>query len=452
MKTLFEIAKSGLRSAERSLSVTSNNVANADTPGYSRQRVEKEPVSMRMTGYQAGLGVNITQISRLRNEMTDLQLNEKRQSMGYMLGKSKVFEQMEAFMASDSGRDLDLSISRLFDAFSELSTDPQDFSVRNNLVAEAEQLTDKLGDMSRNIDKTSEMVRNSALNSLKSVNNLLGELAELNKTIVQSQATGKPDYAALDLQVRKLEELSELIDFDSQIADNGSLELRVGGITVLNESGAKAIHSEVNDVDKVFRLRLENGKTLEVKGGELGGSIEMFEEEIPELKESLDLVAATLVEEFNEIHIQGYGLEDSTVRNFFNPTFTTAADIRLNEDIRSNHQHIAASSQPGEAGNGDIASQIADMRNQTVINGRKLTDFAVELISKPGEHVSDLNSKIEARDSEIQMLTIQQEREAGVNIDEELSLMIQYQNAYQGAAKVMSAAQQMYDTLISIVV
>lgn len=451
MKTLFEIARSGLRSSERSLSVTSNNVINADTPGYSRQRLEKEPVSVRMTGYQAGLGVNITSITRLRNEMADIQLNNKRQSMGFMQSKAKIFEQMEAFMATDSGRDLDLHVSRLFDAFSELSTDPQDFSVRNNLIAEAEQLTDKLGDMSQNIDNTSEMVRDSALNSLTSVNELLGELAELNKTIVHSQASGQPDYAALDLQVRKLEELSEIIDFDSQVTDNGTLELRVGGITVLNESGAKTVKAEVNDVDKVFRLRLENGKTLEVKGGQLGGSIEMFEEEIPSIKERLDLVASTLVEKFNEIHIQGYGVEDSTVRNFFNPAFTTAADIQLNEDIRNNHQHIAASSQPGEAGNGDIASQIADLRNDTVVGGRKLTDYAIELISKPGEHISDLNSKIEARDSEIQMLTIQQERESGVNIDEELSMMIQYQNAYQGAAKVMSAAQQMLDTLISIV-
>lgn len=450
MKTLFEISKSGLRSAETSLSVTANNVVNADTPGYSRQRIEKEPVSVRLSGFQAGLGVNITSIRRLRNEMADVQLNEKRQSMGYMEGKAKIFEQMEAFMASDSGRDLDLRISRLFDTFSELSADPQDFSVRNNLIAEAEQLTDKLGDISRNIDRTSEMVRDSAFSTLKNINSLLGELEALNKTVVRSQGTGQPDHAALDLQVGKLEELSELVDFESRVIENGTLELRIGGITVLDADGAKFINPEVNDVDKMYLLRLESGKILKPSGGKLGAAIEMYENEIPELKERLDLVAGTLVDEFNEIHTQGYGLEDGTVRNFFNPAYSTAADIRLNEAIKNDHQHIAASSESGEAGNGEIATQLAELRNSPVIAGRKFTDYAVELISKPGERLSDLNSKIEARDSEIQMLKIQQEREAGVNIDEELSQMIQYQNAYQGAARVMSAAQQMYDTLISI--
>lgn len=450
MKTLFEIAKSGLRSAERSLSVTSNNVINADTVGYSRQRVDKEPVSVSMTGYEAGLGVNITQIKRLRSDMIDMQLNQKRQDMGYMEGKARVFEQMEAFMATDSGMDLDLHISQLFDAFSELSTDPQDFSVRNNVMVRAEQLTDKLGEMSRGLDNSSEMVRNSAFSSLKKVNLLLNELSSINQTIVQSSANGQPDHSAQDLQVRKLEELSELIGFDSQVMENGALELRMSGLVVLDESGVKNLRSEVNDIEKTFRLRLDNGTVVDVEGGKLGADIEMYEQDIPELREQLDSVASTLVQEFNDIHIQGYGLEDNTVRNFFNPVFTTADEIQVNNDLKTNHQHIAASDQPGEAGNGEIASQLADIRNDAVISGRKLTDYAIGLISSPGENVSDLKSKIEARDSEIQMLTIQQEQVAGVNVDEELSLMIQYQNAYQGAARVMSAAQKMYDTLISI--
>jgi flagellar hook-associated protein 1 FlgK len=104
----------------------------------------------------------------------------------------------------------------------------------------------------------------------------------------------------------------------------------------------------------------------------------------------------------------------------------------------------------GEAGNGDIAGQIADIRNDNVVGGRKLVDYAVDLISTPGRNLSEVRSSMEVRDSEIAMLTAQQEREAGVNVDEELSMMIQYQNAYQGAARVMSAAQEMYDTLIGL--
>ncbi|HBX66961.1 MAG TPA: hypothetical protein DEG32_12710, partial [Balneolaceae bacterium] len=137
-------------------------------------------------------------------------------------------------------------------------------------------------------------------------------------------------------------------------------------------------------------------------------------------------------------------------RNFFDVTNKTAEGIKLNQQLIDDPTNIAASSVAGEAGNGEIATQIAELRSGQLIGGRKLIDYSVDLISTPGIKLSSLNSQIEARDSEIQMLETQQEREAGVNIDEELSLMIQYQNAYQGAAKVMSAAQNMYDTLIGI--
>ena len=451
MKTLFEISRSGLRTAERALSVTSNNIVNADTPGYTRQRVEQSPLGMQKTHFHAGLGVNIVDVSRLRNSMNDVLMNEKRQEMAFMQEKARVFEQLEASMATDTGGDLDLRISRLFDAFSSLSADPQDLSVRNNLVSEATQLTAKLGDLNRNIERTSELLMGSAIKTVNSVNTVLKEVENLNKSIKLAQAQGNEDRAALDQRVQKLSELSKLVDFQTNITDTGAVEIQVGGIKVLDENKASALKPDINDVGKDFRLRLANGKTVNASGGKLGAEIEMFEKHIPDMKSSLDKIAEKLVTEFNAIHMQGYGLEDDTVRNFFNPDYTAASDIRVNSAILNNHNHIAASAEAGEAGNGDLAAMLADLRNKPVLNGRKLIDSAVSIISMPGSELSNLRSQMETREAEIHMLNIQQEREAGVNIDEELSQMIKYQNAYQGAARVMSAAQQMYDTLISIV-
>jgi flagellar hook-associated protein 1 FlgK len=450
MRNLLEISKSGLRSAERSLSVTANNIINADTPGYTRQRVEKTPNGMQMTGYSTGLGVNISNVNRLRNEMNDVLLNEKRQDMSYMQHKAQVFERLEATMASDSGNDLDMSISNLLDNFSELATDPQDKSVRNSLLSEAQQLTIKFGDISKNIDRNSELIQDSAIQTIDSVNGILQDINSLNKTISQAQAAGNPDNASLDLRVSKLSELSEMIDYDSQLTDHGEVEIRVGGVKVLDADKAEQLRAEINDVDKTFRLRIGSGKLVEATGGQLGAEIEMYQKEIPDLKQQVDNLASTMVKEINELHSQGFGLEDATHRNFFDPGGTTAADIKVNASLLNNPNHVAASDTVDEAGNGAMAANIAELRNKHVVEGRKLVDFSVDLISKPGIKLSSLNSQIEARDSEINMLNTQQERESGVNIDEELSLMIQYQNAYQGAAKVMSAAQQMYDVLLGL--
>ena len=437
------------------MSVTSNNIVNANTPGYSRQRVEKAPNGMQMGPFHTGLGVNITNITRMRDEMTDVLLNEKKQDMGSLQKKAKIFEKLEASMVSDSGGGLDSRIGGLFDNFSELASNPQDVSVRNNLISEAQQLTGKMGEMSRAVDRTSELVKESAGNTVSSINNLLADIDKLNSSIQQGEAQGNPDHSSLDIRVRKLNELSELVDFESQLTDTGAVQITVDGLKVLDENQSYSIKSEVDDVSKSYRLRLENGQVIEPKGGKIGAEIEMYEQEIPDIKKGLDNIASTLVTKFNDLHDNGYGLDDGTQRDFFDPSSTTAANISLNQELVENPRHIAASTQDGVAGNGELASQIAELRNQRIItdNGggsRKLVDYSVSLISQPGTKLSALNSTIEARGSEIQMLKNQQQQEAGVNIDEELSRMVKFQNAYQGAARVMSAAQEMYDTLISI--
>ena len=450
MRTLFEIGKSGLRTAERSLSVTSNNITNANTPGYSRQRVEMNPVGMQKTPFHTGLGVNITQVTRMRNEMNDILLNQKRQDMGYLKEQARVFQQLQTTMSTDTGNDIDLRVSRLFDAFAQLAADPQDLSVRNNLISEATQLTTKLSDINQTLERTNELIRDSAITTVGHVNKLIQNINSLNKTIAQASGQGKPHHASMDERVQILEKLAELVDFEVTMGENDVVMLDIGGIKVLDENRAIPFRPEIDDTSKTFRLRLENGKTIESFSGKLGAEIEMYQKGIPQMKEGLDLLAAKLVQEFNNVHSQGYGLEDDTIRNFFDPDFTTAADIRVNGALINNHKHIAASDVAFEAGNSDLAVQMAALRDAPVVNGRKFVDYSVNLVSMAGTKLSDLNAQIEARDSEIQMLTILQEQEAGVNIDEELSLMIQYQNAYQGAARVMSAAQEMYDTLIGL--
>lgn len=455
MKSLFEIAKSGLRGSERSMSVTSNNIVNADTPGYSRQRVEKSPNGMQMDQYHAGLGVNIEDVSRLRDEMNDKLLNKKQQDMGYLEKKADVYEKLESSMVSDYGEDLDSQVGGLFDNFSDLASNPQDVSVRNNLISETQQFASKLRETSRNVDQNSELVKNFAGKTLDSINNILGDINELNSSIKQAEAKGEPDFASLDKRVAKMSELSELVNFESRETSTGAVEIQIDGHSVVDENRAYNISSEVDDTNKKYRLRLDNGHVIAPDSGQIGAEIEMYEEGIPDIKERLDKIASTVVTEVNDIHSNGYGLEDSVQRDFFDASGTTAESISINADLVENSKLIAASDTDGEAGNGEVASQIAELRNQKVIGNttqnQSLTDYTIGTISEPGVQLDATNNRIDARDSEIQMLKTQQEEEAGVNIDEELSKMIKFQNAYQGAAKVMSSAQQMYDTLISIV-
>jgi flagellar hook-associated protein 1 len=450
MKALFEISKSGLRTAERSLAVTAHNIVNADTDGYSRQRVDKFAMDQKLTGFRTGLGVYMSGTTRLRDELTDTQMHDKRNSLGFMSQQSRVYEQLEASLASETGGDLDARINKLFNMFSELSSDPQDNAVRNNLVVEARQLTEKFHELSRNVTRTSELTRDSGLGSVSQINELLRDLASLNDSVSRANASGQPDHQSLDTQVRKLAELSELVDFDLMKTDTGTLELRIGGVQVLADNRAAVLSADINETARTFALRMENGKLVKPTGGKLSADMQMYQKEIPDLLSRLDSLAATMVNQFNTIHTQGFGLNDDINRVFFDPEGVTAASIKLNPDIEFNHRNVAASSVAGEAGNGDIARRLSELRNEKILDGRKLVEFTVETIALPGTKVAEFRSAIETRETELRMLEVQQQRTSGVSLDEEMSMLIQFQNAYQGAARVMSAGQTMYDTLLSI--
>ncbi len=451
MNDIFEIARNGLLSAKQTTSVIAHNIANADTPGYTREQVVLQPLGYHANGTSYGMGVNVADVQRMRNDLIDNQIRQKEQELGSLSTKSTIYNQIQSLFVTDSGSDLDANISNLFNSFSTLSTNPQDNTLRNTVISSAQTLTNKLHSLSNGLEKTSQATVKDANNVVTQVNSLLRDLAEINGSIARSNADGQSDNNSKDLQVQKLDKLSKLVNFDTGTDNNGALEIRISGMLVLSGTQASSIKTEMSQPGSQMKLRLDNGKLLDVNDGQLAADIQMVNTTIPDLSSGLDQIASTLVQQVNSVHKSGYGLADNVSRNFFDPSKTTAATIQLNPDILNNPENIAASSASGEAGNGDNATKLVALRDAPVLNGKSLLEGAVQLISKPGAELSSVQSETQTKDSVRQMLVNQQDSIAGVNIDEELSNLIKFQNAYQASAKVLNAGQQMYDSLLKIV-
>jgi flagellar hook-associated protein 1 FlgK len=452
MREIFQIAKRGLFANQKGLDVTGQNVANANTEGYSRQRVNLSPEAFRKGNLQVGLGVKIEDIERLRSDQLDRQIRSKESEIGYLDQRKQILAQLENIFATDTDGDLDIKVNELFDSFSRLTSNPEDESLRSNVIRSSQNLAETFNRLDRNLNQVKERIGDTTETLVTKVNQLLKEIASLDRDITSGEGEGQSsNNKALDLRTRKLNELSELVDTSITIDENKSATVSVGGLVLVQNGQARTLDAEINPSLDINRIRIEGSKVLNNIGGRLGATIESFTEDVGAYSDRLDNLAKTIVEEVNNIHSSGYTLNNTTGIDLFDAGNTTAESISVNSQVSSDPDNVAASSQPNEPGNAEKALALADLRNDdTVFSGQTFSEFAVNIATSIGSELNAAASQLETTSSAQTLLENQQESVAGVNIDEELTNLIQYQNAYQASARVLSTARQMFDSLLTI--
>lgn len=452
MRELLEIGKRGMLAGQRSLDVTGQNIANAATPGYSRQRAELAPVDFKRNGMSIGLGVNVVQVAQLRDTIIDAQIRQKEGEVGEFGEKIKLYEQIEVLLASGAENDLDKLITKFFNSFSELSNNPESLALRENVLFAAQNVTTRFGELSESFDSIKQNLVKDSTILIDNINRLTADIARLNVSIAKGAATGQPDNYSIDLRNQRLDELSQLVNVNVIYDSSGMAEVRMGNILVVQTDRASVIEPEFDSVNNLFRLRLNNGRTVKGVGGRLGAAMDVYEKILPEFKGKLDTLAENLVQKVNELHVTGFDLNGNTGTEFFNPTNTKASNISINSTIVSDVSRIAASNTAGANGNNQVALDIfALLDSPTAVGDKSFIEYSLSLAAESGFALSSLRTRVESAESSKLMLKNQQEEISGVNLDEELANMIKFQNAYQASARVIATVQTMYDTVLSLI-
>ncbi len=451
MDPLLEISKRGLLASRTAMDVIGNNIANADTPGYSRQRMDATPSpGYRHNGMTIGLGVTIQEIQRLHDTNLDSQIRDKQSEIGSKQEQQKIYQQIETHLSTQGGQDLDQLLGNFFNAFGNLSNRAEDQTLRNDVLNQTSALTTRFHELDAGLTSLKEDTADSVRQNLTQVNSILNDIANLNQPILSGQTTGNPDNHSMDLRTQKLNDLAKLVDFSVLQNKNGDFEIRMGSMVVLHNDQVRHIQAEEDTDNSQIRLRLDNGKTLDVTGGTIGADINVYDKVIPGYQDQLNTLAKTLVEKVNAIHETGYNLDDNTGVDFFDPNNTTAKTISLNPLLEGNPNGIAASDAAGEVGNNKIALQLFDLGSDGTMNGQSFQENAASIASSTGTTITTLTNSIETLNSAKDLLDNQQASVSAVNLDEELTNLIKYQNAYQANARVVTISQKMFDALISM--
>ena len=454
---LFTIGGNALLAQQKAIDITGNNIANVNTEGYSRQRlnlVQNSPI--RVNGATMSTGVQAEQrIQRFYDQFLNAQLNDENQSLGRWEARKNTLEKAEMLFDEVSGYGLNAAMSDYWNAWQDVVNNPSGHVERVSLVNAGEYMATTFKNLRASLTDLQDDINTSVTRRVEEINAIASQIAEMNLKISQVEVNG---YAANDFRDQRENlafELSKIIDVESFEDGDGNLTVMVaGGKPLVERSSTWTLSTTDNAGMQDVFWTASNGTTTNITtridDGELKGFIETRDTTIAGYIGDLDDLASTIINEVNTLHSAGYGL-DGSQNDFF--TGSDASDMAVNSAVSTDPNLVAAaSSNTALPGDNSTAVAIAGLQNSLLMsgNGATFNDFYTSLIGTVGNDVKSADFNHDHQTTMINHLEERRQDIAGVSLDEEMVNLVQYQHAYNAAAKLITTTDELMDTLLSL--
>ncbi|MHC4482153.1 MAG: flagellar hook-associated protein FlgK [Planctomycetota bacterium] len=309
----YSIGLSGLSAAQKALDIIGNNIANAATEGYHRQRIELTPSYMSEVGsVLVGGGVDVSGITRMIDSLLEREILRQQSALAQVSRELTTLRTVENAFGEISTGGLSTAIDEFFNALRDLSAHPTEIIWQSQAVTAAETMAGQFRTLAEFLTTLETQIRLEAENVIESVNTLTSQIAELNNDIQRMQISGGNANNLRDQRDRCITELSELIGVETQARDYGVVDVTAGGISVV--TGASVNELEVG-LDENSNLGISvtdayNYKT-DVSGGKIAGLLSLKNDTLADIRSDLDDLAGAIIQQINQYHVQGVGSEGS---------------------------------------------------------------------------------------------------------------------------------------------
>jgi len=454
---ILSTGRTALLTQQKAIDVTGHNIANVNTDGYSRQRVNmatNAPYSSRPG--QTGTGVRAAEIQKIYDRFLGAQINNENQNLGNWEAQKGVLERVEIIFDESSGYGLNQAMSEFWNAWQDLANNPSDYAGRAALLAKSETMTTTFNNICSNLEQIQTDIDTSIMGTVKEINSIAERVAGLNQKIALTEVGGQNANDYRDSRDLLLKELSLMINIDSLENSDGKVTVLVAGGRPLVENISSWNLSKADDSGFQNIAWTDSGGNLvditdSISGGKLKGWLEVRDVTIPDYLSKLDDLAEGIISEVNDLHKAGLGLNDVSVaeRNFF--AGTTATNMAVDVDDVNNI--AAAGSSDGLPGGNSNAIEIANLQNALKINSDTATfdDYYNSLVSDVGSGVQKATVNFDHQSSMVTHLDNYRESVSGVSLDEEMVNLIKFQHGYNAAARLISVADELLDRVISMV-
>jgi flagellar hook-associated protein 1 FlgK len=463
----LEIGRLGLQAHQKQLEITSHNMANASTPGYSRQRGEMTttqpftyPAFNRVqTAGQVGTGVEVTAVMRVRDELIDEQIYGETSISGYWESRQTMLDEMELIVNEPSDSNIRTAVDNFWKSIQGVANNATSMPARSVLRQDTITMTEFIRQDYQRMKSLRSVANERIKEQVSHVNAIAGKIALLNDQIAKVTVMNDHANDLMDKRDALIEELSGIVKISKTTDKFNRVNITINGIALVQDITANKIIVEPNHDDEgMVQLKWDRlNKDVTVLGGSLKGLLEMRDQDLPEFLNHLDNFARTLITEVNNHHRSGYGLDESNNNDFFKGT--GAADIDLADaikDVENGLNRIAASSsivntEAGLPGNNDVMKKIYQIFDERLLNNNAATmgEYIGALVADLGEKTSAAKIKFEGQTKLIANLDQRRESVCGVSLDEEMTNMVRFQHGYNAAARIISTMDQMLDVIVN---
>jgi flagellar hook-associated protein 1 len=427
----LQTALRGLLAQQRSLDVTSHNVANASTPGFSRQEAVlgaspalKIPAGAVQSGAGAelGTGVDVLAYRRLRDQFLDLQFRAQSMRLGGLAAQVQGLETVEVAFAEPGENGIANQLQEFWSGWESLANAPENPAARQALVEKARGLTTSIAALDSQLATAAEQAGAeyaSITGPSGEVGQIAGEIAKLNEAIRSSLSSGAAPNDLYDRRDLLLDQLSEMAQLTVTDLGDGTIEVGFGAAAAPLVEGTAVNWPQA----------------LSEPGGKLGTLLNLSSPTgtVASYREALDSFATELADSVNAIHTTGGG-----------PAFFTyvagAAASTLTVAVSAAEVQTSAAA---PVGGNDIALAIGALR------GGAAEQAYSSLVSRVGTDMSEARRGEE--NAQALVLAVQERRDStsGVSLDEEMTNMVRFQRAYQASARAMTSFDEALDVLIN---
>lgn len=446
-------ALSSLRAQRQGLDVAGQNIANVNTAGYSRQRTEMtsvEGVSNVPTIWAkqdpVGTGVNVGDVSRIRDELLEARVRNEHGRNEYLSGQQEVFDSIQTVFKEPSDTGLQERMSTFWSDWQDLSNTPGDSAVRTKVLQQGGAVSTAINEAHTQLSAIWKSARSAATSQVNEINTAAAEVASLNKGIMQAKIGGLPANELADRRDTLVQKLADLAGATAKVRETGAVDVSLFGSTLVSGTASRTLTvtggstMEEQATNPVALAFAENGQPAVVQSGQLGSSLESMNGVVPKYAKSLDEVAAKLATTVNGIHTGGFDRNGDAGGPFFNGTDASSISIAITDPDK-----IAASGSADgrlDGGNADALGDVATSGTGPDVSYR-------QLVADLGVTAKSATLKAETQSTITADLDSNHQSTSGVSLDEEMSNLLQYQRAYEAAAKLMSTIDQTLNTLIN---